>query len=344
MSATARLRVGVVGSGFGANVHVPAYQAHPRFEVVALASPGRASSVAAERGIPHAFPSCSTMLEEIELDVVSVASPPVHHHRDVLAALARNKHVLCEKPFAVNLAQAQEMEAQGRRAGTACALAFEFRYVPARIATYELVRNGHLGPLRQIEMAYFASGLRASVEGPNSWWFDRTQGGGIANAIVPHLFDQALWLAGREPLTTLGFLRTANPERRSGGEVFRSTVADGAFSVLDFGEGLAATVSADGTHVKNSTLIAVHGEARTTVFSGSSMTDGTTFLVDEDETAELGLRANPYEKPGLQTNVALFLSLLDDFVRAIDGVASTVPTFGDGLAVQRCLEAIGYRA
>jgi predicted dehydrogenase len=345
MSTPKKLRVGVVGSGFGASVHVPAYQAHPRFEVVALASPGRAISVAAERGIPHAFPSCSAMLEAIELDVVSVASPPAHHHRDVLAALARAKHVLCEKPFALNLAQAQEMATEAKRVGTACALAFEFRYLPARIAMHELAHNGHLGPLREIEITYFGSKLRASVEGPNSWWFERAQGGGIANAIMPHLFDQALWLAARQPLTKLGFLRTANPERRTDeGQTFRSTVADGAFSVLDFGEGLAATVSADATHVKDSVLLAIHGEARTVVFSGPSMVEGTTFLVDEEETSELGLRPNPYIKPGVHPQVALFLPLLDDFVRAIDGVPSAMPTFDDGLAVQRCLDAIGYSA
>jgi predicted dehydrogenase len=344
MSLPAKLRVGVVGSGFGATVHVPAYQAHPRFEVVALASPGRAVSIAAERGIPHAFASCAAMLEGIELDVVSVASPPAHHHRDVLAALARGKHVLCEKPFALNLAQAEEMASEAKRAGTACALAFEFRYLPARIAMHELVHNGHLGHLRQIEAVFFGSNLRESVERPNSWWFERAQGGGLANAIMPHLFDQALWLAAREPLTKIGFMRTANPERHADGQRFRSTVADGVFSVLDFGAGLAATVTADATHAKDSVLLAVHGEVRTVVFSGASMLEGTTFLVDEEETAELGLRPNPYAKPGVHGQVALFLPLLDDFVRAIDGGASTMPTFDDGLAVQRCLEAIGYSA
>jgi predicted dehydrogenase len=345
VSAPKKLRVGVVGSGFGAKVHVPAFQAHPRFEVVALASPRNANAIAAERGIPHAFPSCSAMLEAVELDVVSVASPPAHHHRDVLAALARAKHVLCEKPFALNLAQAQEMASEAKRVGTACALAFEFRYLPARLAMRELAHNGHLGSLRHIEITNFGSGLRASVEGPHSWWFERAQGGGLANAIMPHLFDQALWLAAREPLTKLGFLRTANPERKTDdGQTFRSTVADGAFSVLDFGDGLAATVTADATHMKDSVLLAVHGETRTVVFSGPSMVEGTTFLVDVEETAELGLRANPYAKPGVHSQVALFLPLLDDFVRAIEGGARGVPTFDDGLAVQRCLDAIGYSA
>ncbi|HEY0798150.1 MAG TPA: Gfo/Idh/MocA family oxidoreductase, partial [Candidatus Baltobacteraceae bacterium] len=150
MTDSKRLRVGVVGSGFGATVHVPAFQAHPRFEVVAIASPSRANAIAAERGIAHSFPSCAQMVAGVELDVVSIASPPVHHHEDVLAALARGKHVLCEKPFALNLTQAEELYAAAQRAGTVCALAFEFRYLPERIATRELISNGHLGPLRQL--------------------------------------------------------------------------------------------------------------------------------------------------------------------------------------------------
>ena len=103
------LRVGIVGSGFGGAVHAPAYALHPRFEVVAIASPTNAERVARERKISHAFGSVEEMLAGVELDVVSVASPPFDHHRSVLAALAAGKHVLCEKPFSANVAQAEEM-------------------------------------------------------------------------------------------------------------------------------------------------------------------------------------------------------------------------------------------
>ncbi|MBV8642537.1 MAG: Gfo/Idh/MocA family oxidoreductase, partial [Candidatus Eremiobacteraeota bacterium] len=93
-----KLRVGIVGSGFGGTVHAPAYELHPRFEVVAIASPTNAERVARERNIPHAFRSAQAMLDGVELDVVSVASPPFDHHPSVMAALAAGKHILCEKP------------------------------------------------------------------------------------------------------------------------------------------------------------------------------------------------------------------------------------------------------
>ena len=106
-----KLRVGIVGSGFGGAVHAPAYALHPRFEVVAIASPSSAERVARERKIPHAFESVEAMLAGVKLDVVSVASPPFDHHASVIAALRAGKHVLCEKPMALTVAQAEEMHA-----------------------------------------------------------------------------------------------------------------------------------------------------------------------------------------------------------------------------------------
>jgi predicted dehydrogenase len=337
------IRVGIVGAGFGALVHAPAFRAHERFELVAIASPSHASEEAKKQGIPNAFVSCEEMLDGIELDLVSIASPPFMHHRDASTALAAGKHILCEKPFALNLAQAHDLAARAQSAGTVCAIAFEFRYATSILAMRELVVNKHLGAPRQIEITHFGSTLRASGDRPNSWWFDRSRGGGVANAYMPHLFDLASYLVGHTPQSTLGFLRTANPLRRSKEETFTSTVGDGAFALLDFGEGVAATITSDLTHAVNSALVAVHGEHRTIVSSGKTVHDMTTFLVDEEETAELDLRANPHAKRAItHPSIPLFLSLLDDLAQAIDGKPSTVPTFADGLAVQQCLEAIGY--
>ena len=109
-----KLRVGVVGAGFGGLVHVPAFRAQGRFDVVAIASPNRAAEVAKERSIPNAFDSVGAMLNAIELDVVSVASPPFDHKASVLSALERGKHVLCEKPFGLNVAECEAMLAAAK--------------------------------------------------------------------------------------------------------------------------------------------------------------------------------------------------------------------------------------
>jgi predicted dehydrogenase len=340
-----KLRVGIVGSGFGGSVHAPAYTLHPRFEVVAIASPSSAERVARERKIPHAFRSTEEMLAGVELDVVSVASPPFDHHRSVLAALAAGKHVLCEKPFALTVAEATEMVAASERAGTTAALAFEFRYVPAVIAIKELIDNGHLGALREIEIARLSGELleRNVKRGP-SWWFSRAKGGGLANAVMPHFFDLANHLAARPAQATIGMLRTANP-RRTGpdGATFASDVADGAFAYADLGDGLIARCSADATTVVESTTIAVHGETRSAVANGTFFGDLRLFTIADDDQDELEIAPAPYAKHAVvHGNLPFFLPLLDAFAERIDLGTPGVPTFADGLATQRQLEAIGY--
>ena len=176
-------RIGISGAGFGVKAHLPALVAHPRFEVVALASPTTAQSVAKERNTPHAFTSCEAMLSGVELDAVVIASPPFTHRDDVLASLAAGKHVICEKPFALNVAQAQEMVDASVLAGTACGVAHEFRFLPDRAAMKQLVANNHLAPLRELEMTHLAGWLRAEdTERPRGWWFEREKGGGLAGA------------------------------------------------------------------------------------------------------------------------------------------------------------------
>ncbi|HET9097902.1 MAG TPA: Gfo/Idh/MocA family oxidoreductase, partial [Candidatus Baltobacteraceae bacterium] len=184
-------KVGITGTGFGVRAHLPAFTAHPEFEVVALASPHSAQRIAKDRNVPHAFLSCEQMLRECELDVVSVAGPPFTHHADVLAALAAGKHVICEKPFALGVEQAQAMLDASKRAGTAAAVMHEFRWVPQRLAVKELIENNHLSPLREIEITQLSNRLRADVERPRSWWFDRACGGGMAGALLSHLIDSA---------------------------------------------------------------------------------------------------------------------------------------------------------
>jgi len=339
------LRVGIVGSGFGGAVHAPAYALHPRFEVVAIASPSSAERVARERKIPHAFASVDEMLRGVELDVVSVASPPFDHHPSVIAALEAGKHVLCEKPFALNVAQAEAMVAAAQRAGAVAALSFEFRYVPAVVAIKELIDNGHLGAMREIEVARMGRELleRATGRGP-SWWFSAEKGGGVANAYMPHWFDLANHLAGRAPRATFGLLRTANP-RRTGpnGETFTSDVADGAFAFVDYGDGVVARASVDATTVVDSLTVAAHGETRSVVANGTGFADARVFTLSDDDQDELEIAPAHYEKQAaVHGNLPFFLQLLDAFAARIDLGTPGVPTFDDGLVVQRQLDAIGY--
>ena len=336
-------KVGIVGSGFGGNVHAPAYTAHPEFEVVAIASPSNAERVAAERKIPHAFDSLAALLAGVEVDVISVASPPFTHHAAVLQALAASKHVLCEKPFALNVAQAQELHDAAQRAGTACVLAHEFRYVPAAATLKALLHDGKLTGVEQIEITRFGNELRAGALRPRSaWWFSRECGGGVANSVMPHLVDLANWYAGRAPLHIAGFGRTAHPVRHDADGEFTSDVFDGAFALLDYGEGLVARVSADNTTSMNQATVALHAGTMSVVASGD-LADMRLFSVEPDEQSEFELSAPRYAAyASAAPHLPPFLSLLDDFARRIADGGGNAPTFADGLATQRVLAAIGY--
>jgi predicted dehydrogenase len=337
-------KVGIVGSGFGGSVHAPAFTLHPEFEVVAIASPANAERVARERNIPHAFASLEAMLRETDIDVVSVASPPFDHHGSVLRALAAGKHVLCEKPFALNVAQAEELVAASQRAGTACALAHEFRYAPAETTLKALIADEKITALREIEVTRFGNELRAAAQRPRSaWWFSRVHGGGVANSILPHLVDLANWYAGRAPARAVGYGRTAHTLRHDALGEFSSEVFDGAFALLEYGPRLTARITADSTTSMNQCTIALHAEDISVVANGEFLVDMRLFSVEPDEQSEFELSPSPYAKyASVGPNIPPFLSLLDDFAQRIATGGGNAPTFPEALATQRVLAAVGY--
>ncbi len=340
-------RVGIVGSGFGGTVHAPAYTLHPRYEPVAIASPNRAHAIAEERKIPHAFPSLAAMLDAMgdELDVISIASPPADHLDAVLRAAAAKKHIVCEKPLGMRLRDVEQMVAAIDAAGVAATVAFEYRYGSAQQALKELLVNGHLAPLRQIEVARFGDEMTlARARPPSTWWYDAAQGGGLANAFMPHIVDLALWLGATPVQRASGFLRTANPVRTApDGATYPSTVADGCFALADLGAGVAARMTVDGTMAITQATIALHAEGRTAVATGTQLTDMTLFVIDAEGSNEYELTESPYEKyRNVWPSLPQFLSLLDDFAERIASGGGTAPTFADGLAVQRILATIGY--
>lgn len=340
-----RLRIGIVGAGFGVKAHLPALLAHERFEVVALASPSSAERVAKERGIAHAYCSCKEMVAACELDAVTVASPPFAHREDVEAVLDAGKHVLCEKPFALNVAQAQEMLETAQRNGTVSALSHEFRWVPAQQAVKELVVNRHLQPLREIEITQLSGFLRLDGTRGRGWWFERRRGGGIAGALLSHLIDMSNWLAGRAPLRATGLGRTANPRRHDAQGEFKSDVDDGTFAVLDYGDGLVARLTVDATIAHDSFTLAVHAENRTAVASGENILETKLFAIDADETSELQLKPSPYARlSSVQGNVPYLMELYDNFAAAIDGKPNALPTFAEAVETQKVLAAVGFSA
>jgi predicted dehydrogenase len=186
----------VVGTGFGARVHVPALRA-AGFQVEALVGrdPERTARRAARLGVPRALTSLGEALALPGVDAVTVAGPPASHAPLALAALAAGKHVLCEKPFALDAGQARTMLEAARDAGVANLVGFEFRFAPERALAARAIAEGAIGEPR---LATFASTVPLVADlafAMPGWWWDPEQGGGWLLASGSHALDQIrVWL------------------------------------------------------------------------------------------------------------------------------------------------------
>jgi predicted dehydrogenase len=181
----------VVGTGFGVFTHLRALR-NAGFEVRALVGrdPAKTAARAKLLGVPRACHSLAQALSDPAVSVVTIATPPATHAALVLEAVAAGKHVLCEKPFAMDLAQARQMFAAAQAAGVVHVLGVEFRFA----APHELLRRtiaaGAIGEPRQALFAWLVPFLSDPQAQTPDWWQDSAQGGGFLGAWGSHLIDQ----------------------------------------------------------------------------------------------------------------------------------------------------------
>jgi len=168
--------VGIVGLGFG-RAHIPAFQAHG-CEVIAVCQRDEAAAraVAERYGVPRVFDRWERMLTEAKPEIVVIATPPALHEAIALAALGAGCHVLCEKPLAMNAAQARSMAEAARQARRTAMTSFNFRYPAAMQRFHAMVEAGSLGRIFHVNLRHFAPRF-ADEAVPSTWRMDRAQAG-----------------------------------------------------------------------------------------------------------------------------------------------------------------------
>lgn len=180
----------VVGSGFGCRVQVPALRA-AGFEVVGLVGTdaNRTAQRADENGVPSSFTDLAEAISKTGAQVVAVASPPHTHANLTKTAIQNGCHVLCEKPFAMNEAEAQAMHSAAEKAGVVHMLGNEFRYLPERAMAAHAVAEGMIGEPRFMTIAQYVPYTVDPNTNLPGWWFDKSAGGGWLGASCSHVID-----------------------------------------------------------------------------------------------------------------------------------------------------------
>lgn len=280
---TDALRVGVVGFGWMGQVHARAWsrllQHYPdaplRPRLVAVADPAPAEPLRrllAGYGDVALHADWRELLERDDLDVVSMAGPN-YLHREVGVAIARSgRHLWIEKPAGRDAAETAAIAEAVEAAGVQSAAGFNYRNAPAVEHARELLENGRLGRLQQVEVRFLAD-YAAHPQGGLSWRFvNETAGSGVLGDLVSHAADLAWYLAGdvAELVVDEGrFIaqRPRVPEGRShftrgGGELGPVENEDYIAALLRFSSGARGTLVSSRTAVGEQCTygVVVHGE------------------------------------------------------------------------------------
>lgn len=232
--------IGIIGSGGIARyAHLPGYKgaADLGVQVVACAdvSEETARKTAAEFDIPHVYTDYREMLQRDDIHAVSVCTPNYLHMQPTIDALEAGKHVLCEKPLAMNAQEGQAMVDAARRTGKKFQVGFQTRFNPAAQALKRFVDAGEMGDV------YFARAQAIRRRGIPGWGVftqKDKQGGGPLIDIGVHILDLTLWLMGHPKPTYCSGQTYAKFGPREGVVGLLGQWDPKIFSVEDFAVGL----------------------------------------------------------------------------------------------------------
>ncbi|MBI4328415.1 MAG: Gfo/Idh/MocA family oxidoreductase [Chloroflexi bacterium] len=346
-----RLRIGVIGVGYGTQVQVPGFQSEG-VEVAAVCAQReeRARDAAEKFHIPHAFTDYRRMLEMDGLDAVSIVTPPALHHEMALAALAADKHVLCEKPFALDQAQAREMWEAAQRSNRTAMVGHEFRWAPQRAFVRELMEQDYVGRFN-FSVASLMVGPRNPVRPrPYTQASDASLGGGFLFGLGSHYIDNLRYWFG-EVTSVSGQVATVSPERvRPGSSEVVASDADDAFSfTLAFRNGgWAAMTGSNAAPFGSGARIEVYGSEGALVtpqpppgFNPPS--DGKVLggRLGDKELAEIPMpaRLRPF-RDDRDDRLMAFRLMVRVFLQGIAEGRSPAPNFYDGYRCQQVLDAV----
>ncbi|MCY7413600.1 MAG: Gfo/Idh/MocA family oxidoreductase [Salinibacterium sp.] len=236
----APLRVGVIGLGIGA-VHVAAFSGIPGVEVIALAGkePDRQHELGEQYGVANLFEHWEDLVALDDVDVVSIATPNLLHHPIALAALAAGKHVFCEKPLALDTAQAREMVDSAIAHDRVLEVAFNHRHRADVQFARSYIETEGIGRVYHSRASWKR---RSGIPGLHSWFTNPAMaGGGALIDLGPHVLDSLLFLLGEPRVVavsavTHGELGRAGYGAMDRGEQMASNT--GAFEVEDLASAL----------------------------------------------------------------------------------------------------------
>jgi 1,5-anhydro-D-fructose reductase (1,5-anhydro-D-mannitol-forming) len=305
---------GLIGASTIAAEHmIEAIRAQPGNEVVGVLSSNaeRGRAYAGQHGIAAAYDSLDALLADPKVHAVYISTTNELHRDQVLAAAAAGKHVLCEKPLALDLADATSMVQACREAGVVMATNHHLRNAATHRAIRDLVQSGVIGrPL--FARVFHAVYLPPHLQG---WRLDKPQaGGGVILDITVHDADTLRFILGAEPVEAIGMTQSA--------DMAQAGLEDGVMAVLRFDNGVLAQLH-DAFTVKHAgTGIEIHGDQGSVIGRG---------VMTQRPVGEVVLRNADGERVVPVAHENLYVRGVATFCAAVRGEGVPAATAEDGV-------------
>ena len=371
----AEIGVGMVGYKFMGRTHSNAYRQVARFfdvdpqpRMVALAGRDEASvkGAAEELGWESYVTDYRGLIERDDIQLVDVASPGFTHQEIVVAALEAGKHVLCEKPLANTLEEAQEMLTAARKAGTVAMVNFNYRRVPAVQFAKRLIDEGRIGEIRHFRANYLQDWI-LDPEFPLVWRMKKElAGSGALGDIGAHIVDLGQYLVGQIG-DVVGTMETFVKERplevvggggsglsaSAGQEMGDVTVDDAASFLARFANGAMGSFNATrfAAGRRNHNAFEINGSLGSIAFNLERMNELEVFFVEDEEglqgfrTINVTEPVHPYTANWWPAGHIIgyehtFVHVVKDLMDGIARGESPHPDFEDGFRNQAVLDAV----
>ena len=365
--ANKKLNVGLVGYGFMGRTHSNAFRQvnqffdleyQPVLKAVCARDGEKAKAFAAQWGYESVETGWRNLIARKDIDLIDIASPNDTHAEIAIAAAAAGKMVLCEKPLAMNAAQAERMVEAVEKAGVANMVWYNYRRVPAVTLAKQLIDEGRLGRIFHYR-AKFLQDWTISKDLPQGgaalWRLDvNVAGSGVTGDLLAHCIDTALWLNGPIDRVT-GMSETFIKERKHNltGKVEKVGIDDASAFLARFANGALATFEATRYARGHKALYTfeINGE-HASIFWDLHDLHRLEYFDHRDEARLRGWRSvhvtegeHPYMKqwwvPGLQIGYEhTFVHQVADFLRGLSEGKVPGPSFRDALATDYVTDAV----
>jgi len=228
-----KVGIGIIGTGFARKVQIPAFLACENAFIASVASgnPDNARAVADEFQIGHTSTDWRETVLHPEVDLVCITTPPDLHREMTLFGIEQGKHILCEKPMAMDVVQAREMTDAAKGKPMLALIDHELRFQPGRQIAYKMLRDGAIGKVRHAKAIFQAPG-RGNPRIPWNWWSDANAGGGSLGAIGSHIIDSVHWFLDTKFSSVYCQLQTQIKERTAPDGNVRNVSSDDEANML----------------------------------------------------------------------------------------------------------------